>query len=309
MSLKLYNIVSQLQITTIEVEFNFDKSISIDGWIGSYIRSGILTACSEIKVDGGKTLLEVIDAFPLAEGHPWYERLKSGFHKGYAIKPLSHLNHTSRRWCIDPNIPLKFELVLFGNIARYKREFVQAIINFGKIGIDGCIFNTYVWVNAPLTIKDICSTAMHGEVLALSFISPLSLFKRAETPDLHSYQARMNYIPSFYSMSHALANRVLRLAVLYGDCDIDFEAADHAVNEVESVAIRAELIQFDLRRHFFESKPRNKGGRIVFNGYTGSVVWGRDALPLIPIFCFGSTAMIGHHTVYGLGNYVVENRT
>lgn len=317
----------------LEVCISPEKDVCIDGWLGAVIRNNLLYAAEQVTVEGGISLLTVINRLILSEKHPLYASLVGGFPKGFSLVVLSPENIYTSRIFLHKNEKVIFSLVLIGEYIRYYEDFVVAIRNMCERGMG---VSMVPWTLHEIYEKDGLGRALRvavgfsskvaplrypvrledfeeekfgctEKIIGLYFTAPILLAAQTMKKNkVVSYQDKMNGFPSFYQFVRSAIFRCVKLVALYA-CPQDEKAYLKAEQEIETYvenAVGVWLRQAELCWVSMRGPGRDDGRLpITLTGYTGKLVFVGDFSDYIPFLAYMQAVGIGNDTVYGLGAY------
>lgn len=302
--LSIYNYIKPLSCLEIKVEFMPSNEIRVDGWIGAHIRNRLLYCAESIFLENGESLREQIIHFSLSKEHHWYKELQGGFPKAYSIK-VDNPQALKSNYTLYINKPLCFSVILIGKMMQYASEMVKAIALFAEQGLKNTPFTSKIVSIKSQSISNLLLLSTDRTELNMSFKTPISLYKTEKSNPQDSFQAKMNGFPSLYQIVLSAANRIVKMAVLYGDCEWS-EYVDKAIKEVANYSIKPQLHSCSLSRQILQSAPRRlTNDRMSFEGLVGEITWRGDLKLIAPLLLFCSYISLGDNTSYGMGHFEI----
>ncbi|MFI3314805.1 MAG: CRISPR system precrRNA processing endoribonuclease RAMP protein Cas6 [Rikenellaceae bacterium] len=304
--LKIYESIGNFQCVEIIATITPIRKIEkLEGWLGAHIRNLLLAATSEVVCESGGTLMDEINHFPIEDAaHPWYKELKCGFPKGYTIKVLSP-NQSSYRLDIGCDESIEFSVTLIGSLSKYASKMIRAIEIFAERGI---LSPMELEINAvnQYSMLELLYELRECDLIAIDFVTPLLLAKsKSVTPN--SIQSKMNGFVSMYQLVMVAANRLFKMAALYGDFKVSTEDISEAIEELTSIASGITLQSCNLSRVVLSTlKKRATKNAMVFDGLIGETQWRGDIAQLYPLLKFCSYISLGENVVYGMGDFKVQ---
>ncbi len=305
--LKIYSLIGDIKCVEIVTSLTLSRKIvNMEGWIGAHIRNMLLAATNKIYCDESRSLMDMINRFPIEdETHPWHKELKGGFPKGYSIKVLSS---TKRGYIqtFEQGESIRFSVVMIGSIAEYADKMIEAIELFAQNGLHGQMDCSIESVS-NFSIKELFGSEHTENKLSIDFITPMSLFNNKKTPPTaESLRYRMNGFIPLYQLVTSAANRVAKMAVLYGSCCSTAEELAEATAEISNIACSIEMQRCNLNHTVLTTaKRRATKDTMVFDGLIGETVWRGDFVSLYPLLRFCSIISLGDNVVYGMGHFDV----
>ncbi len=303
----LYDNIKSLECQHIKFALKPNCEIEIDGWVGSHIRNSLLYYAEKIKI-GAKSLREILSEIPIDTTHPLYNELKGGCPRGYSIRCHSYLDERTKLQLTHDN-PIQFTIAMVGTVCKYAVEIIEAVKLLSKEGFRGIqnsSFSLQILSLNSYNLKDFVKSSRDCDEVTIHYQSPTMLYKTKSKSTNGSYQDKLNGFPSLYQMTLSVANRVAKMATLYGEVAWNESLINNICSMVDTTT-SAELSSARLEHKWLESPIRSvTNDRMNYNGVIGNVKWKITDASILPLLIFCSLISIGDNTVYGMGAFDVE---
>lgn len=331
-----YQLTHKCKYHELEIIISPSEDVYVDGWIGACLRNNLLQEAESINVTGALSLLDIINILPLKRTHPFYERMRDSFPKGYSLHIPSHFE-SFNSYHIGKGKHFRFSLLLYGYFSEYYSYFLKAIHSFCQKGIghpripfqiiainecdkenkypisletlnnpcDSGRLKTTVRLSDFLT----CKMEQDEKEIMISFETPINVHNKLKKREGDEYKDRMHEMPGFHPLVRASANRIEKLMTLYHnskDADYSQKVADCLMPFVR-YSVTPVLTSAQIRRWDFSSTPKEKTlNRVRFSGHTGSLCFEGNFNYYLPLLTFAQKIGVGNYATYGLGNYRIH---
>lgn len=306
------------------------ETVLIPGYKGNALRGGFgdalksvsctmrRTACEECMLRENCAYSQIFET-PVPRDSKYFEGQDSAPHPFVLEPPLESKSE------YQPGDQIRFHVLLIGAAIEFLPYFILAFHTLGQWGIgrriDGyrgrCHLDTVESIDARgesitiftgesqrlsdeytvITVEDICESVgdVAADSIALEFLTPTRVKSRGRLRD------RIN----FEILTRGLLRRILALSYFHCGQELELDYSLLAQKAGEQVRKAGDDSQWvDWSRY-----SRRQGERLMMGGFMGKVSFEGDLRDFMPFLLLGEYIHVGKGTAFGLGKYVICNRT